>query len=106
MSQQRMADLSGLPRPTWASPEAGAANPTLKVLSKAAQALQVSIEELVGTPRNEIKHIPAAEVKQRRRQGACIRPLVPETLSGLEFSRMEIDPGRTYGRRSAHTGNP
>jgi quercetin dioxygenase-like cupin family protein len=55
--------------------------------------LQVSIEELVGTPRNEIKHIPAADVKQRRRQDACIRPLVPEALSGLEFSRMEIDPG-------------
>ena len=93
MSQQRMADLSGLPRPTWASLESGAANPTLNVLSKAAQALRVSIEELVGAPRNEIKHIPAADVKQRRRQDACIRPLVPEALSGLEFSRMEIDPG-------------
>lgn len=93
MSQQRMADLSGLPRPTWASLESGAANPTLNVLSKAAQALQVSIEELVGTPRNEIEHIRAADVKERRRQDALIRPLVPEVLPGLEFSRMEIAPG-------------
>ena len=47
-SQQRMSQLSGIPRPTWASLESGAANPTLAVLSKAALALQVSIEELVG----------------------------------------------------------
>ncbi len=49
LSQQRMAELSGIPRPTWASLESGAANPTLVVLSKAAVALQVSIEELVMT---------------------------------------------------------
>ena len=51
LSQQRMADLAGIPRPTWASLESGAANPTLSVLSRAAEALQVSIEELVGPPR-------------------------------------------------------
>lgn len=93
MSQQRMAELSGLPRPTWASLESGAANPTLNVLSKAAQALQVSIEELVGAPRNEVQLIEAADVKERRRQDARLRPLVPDTLPGLEFSRMEIAPG-------------
>lgn len=32
LSQQRMADLSGMPRPTWASLESGSANPTLAVL--------------------------------------------------------------------------
>lgn len=93
MSQQRMAELSGLPRPTWASLESGGANPTLAVLTKAAHALQVSIEELIGAPRNEIEHIRAADVKQKKRQGAVIRPLVPDALPGLEFSRMELEPG-------------
>ncbi len=93
LSQQRMAELSGLPRPTWASLESGAANPTLNVLSKAATALQVSIEELVGTPRNEIQLIAAADVRERRRQDASLRPLVPEPLPGLEFSRMQIAAG-------------
>lgn len=98
MSQQRMADLSGLPRATWASLESGAANPTLGVLSKVANAMQVSIEELIGAPRNEIEHIPAAAVKERKRQGARIRALVPDALPGLEFSRMEIEPnGRMVG---------
>ena len=93
MSQQQMAELSGLPRPTWASLESGAANPTLAVLSKAALALQVSIEELIGAPRSEIEFIKAKDVKEKRRGQAKIKPLVPDALPGLEFSRMEIEPG-------------
>ncbi len=67
LSQQRLADLSGIPRPTWASLETGTANPTLAVLSKAADALNVSIEELIGPPRSEFEFIPAANVRERRR---------------------------------------
>ena len=78
--------------------ESGAANPTLSVLTRAAGALQVSIEELIGSPRNEIEHIPAAAVTKKKRQGAIIRPLVPDVLPGLEFSRMELAPsGRMVG---------
>ena len=68
MSQQRMSNLSGLPRATWASLESGAANPTLAVLSKAAAALSVSIEELIGAPRSEVEHVPSA-------MAACGRPV-------------------------------
>ena len=82
-----------MPRATWASLESGSANPTLIVLTKAAAALQVSIEELIGAPRHEIEHIPAARVKETKRQGAKLRPLVPDVLPGLEFSRMELEPG-------------
>lgn len=93
MSQQQIAKLSGIPRPTWASLETGTANPTLAVLSKAANALNVSIEELVGSPRSEFEYIPASKVRQRKRQDASLRPLVPEALPGLEISRMELAPG-------------
>ena len=93
MSQQQMAAASGLPRATWASLESGGANPTLSVLTRAAGALQVSIEELIGSPRHEIEHIPAAKVKEKKRQDAILRPLVPDALPGLEFSRMELTPG-------------
>ena len=93
LSQQRMAELSGVPRPTWASLETGTANPTLAVLSKAANALNVSIEELVGAPRSEFEHIPAAKVRTKKRQDAVLRPLVPVALPGLEISRTELPPG-------------
>lgn len=93
LSQQRMSELSGIPRPTWASLESGAANPTLAVLSKAAVALQVSIEELVGAPRTEVQHFLAADIRERKRQGVTVRPLVPEAITGLEITRMQLDPG-------------
>ena len=98
MSQQRMSQLSGIPRPTWASLESGSANPTLGVLSKAATALQVSIEELVGAPRTDVQLIRAADVKVRKRQGAEIRPLIPDSINGLEITRVELVPnGRFVG---------
>jgi len=93
LSQQRMSELSGIPRPTWASLESGTANPTLAVLSKAAAALQVSIEELVGAPRAEARLLRAGTVPERRRLGARLRPLLPESLPGLDIGRMELAPG-------------
>jgi len=93
LSQQRMAQLSGVPRPTWASLESGSANPTLAVLSRAAAALQVSIEELVGPPRTAARLFRAGEVKERKRQGARLRPLVPEAIPGLDIARMELAAG-------------
>ena len=95
LSQQHIAELSGIPRPTWASLETGTANPTLAVLSKAANALNVSIEELIGAPRSEFLFIPASKVHERKRQGGKLRALVPEALSGLEISRTELAPGGT-----------
>jgi transcriptional regulator with XRE-family HTH domain len=93
LSQQQMAELSGVPRPTWASLESGSANPTLAVLSKAASALQVSIEELIGPPRTACQFFPAAEAVIRKRGGARVRPLLPESLPGLDIVRMELVPG-------------
>ena len=69
LSQAQMARLAGLPRPTWASLEAGGANPTLGVLARTAAALSVSIEELIGPPRTAARRFAAGEVPERRRQG-------------------------------------
>jgi transcriptional regulator with XRE-family HTH domain len=97
LSQQQMARLAGMPRPTWASLEAGSANPTLQVLGRAASALSVSIEELIGPPRTAARRFAAGEWPERRRQGARIRALVPEAIPGLEIARMELAPGGQLG---------
>jgi len=96
-SQQRIAQLSGIPRPTWASLESGSANPTLMVLSRAAAALQVSIEELVGPPRTAARLYSAKEIRERKRHDATLRPLIPEAVPGLDLSRMELAPGGRLG---------
>lgn len=93
LSQQRISELAGLPRPTWASLESGSANPTLAVLSRAAAALQVSLEELVGPPRTAVQFFRADAVPTRRRGAARLRKLLPESIPGLDISRMELAPG-------------
>jgi len=92
LSQQRIAKLSGIPRPTWASLESGSANPTLAVLSRVAAGLQVSIEELIGPPRTAVQLFRAGEVRTRKRGGAQLRALVPEAIPGLDIARMELSP--------------
>ena len=104
LSQQQLADLSGIPRPTWASLETGSANPTLSVLSRAANAFNVSIEELIGPPRNEFEYIPADKVRQRKKQGAVVHPLVPEAIPGIEISRTELQPGGSMTGTPHKTG--
>jgi len=93
LSQQSAADASGIPRATWASLESGSANPTLAVLTRVAAALQVSIEELIGAPRTAVHLFRAGDVRQRKRQGGLLRPLLPEAIPGLDISRMELEPG-------------
>ena len=93
LTQQQLARLSEIPRPTLASLETGAANPTLSVLTGVAAALQVSIEELIGSPRNQVQIFRAGFGKSRRKPGAVISPLLPETIPGLDISRIELNPG-------------
>ncbi|MFI5317149.1 MAG: helix-turn-helix domain-containing protein [Myxococcota bacterium] len=98
LSQRQIAELSGIPRPTWGTLEAGGANPTLAVLARAAAALQVSVEELIGPPRTAARLFSAREQRVRQRQGARLRPLLPEAIPGLEISHMELAPnGRLTG---------
>lgn len=100
LTQQQMAKLSGVPRPTWANLESGVANPTLSVLARVADALQVRLEELIEPPKSLAKLYKAAELPMRRRGAVQVRKLLPESLPGLELERMEFAPG------SAMTGIP
>jgi XRE family transcriptional regulator, regulator of sulfur utilization len=95
LTQHQMAKASGVPRPTWANLESGAANPTLQVLIKVASALQVSIEELVAPPRASARFFPAASLPVKQRGTVLIRKLLPEPIAGLEIDRMELPPGGT-----------
>lgn len=93
VTQQQIAKAAGIPRPTWANLESGAANPTLSVLIKVANALQVRVEELIGPPKAEVKFYRADELPMRKRGKVNVRKLLPEAMAGLEIERMEFAPG-------------
>src|SRR5262249_26147532 len=81
-TQQQMARLSGLPRATWANLESGSANPTLAVLHRVADALQVSLEELLAPPRAASRFFPRSAVPVRQRGQVSVRQLLPDPIPG------------------------
>ncbi|MCA9716389.1 MAG: helix-turn-helix transcriptional regulator [Myxococcales bacterium] len=95
LTQQQIAKIAGVPRPTWANLESGLANPTLAVLVKVANALQVRLEELISPPRAAAQRYPAASLPTRRRGKVEVRKLLPDPIPGLEIERMELKPGAT-----------
>ena len=91
LSQQQMADLSNVPRPTWANLESGEANPTISVLTKVADALQVGVEDLLSSRDSVVLH--AVRSLPERSQGRVrVRRLLPQAQPGLEVERMEFAP--------------
>jgi transcriptional regulator with XRE-family HTH domain len=92
-TQQRLSTLSGVPRPTLATLESGSANPTLAVLAKVAGALSVSIEELIGPPRDMGRLYLADSLPRRMKRGVELRDVVPDPLPGMTLERMALPPG-------------
>lgn len=93
LTQQQIAKLAGVPRATWAHLESGAANPTLGILHRAAMALQVSIEELISTPRAACQFYAQGSLPTRSPGQAMVRKLLPDPVPGMEIERIEIAPG-------------
>ena len=93
LSQQQIAKIAGIPRATWTNLESGGANPTLSVLVRVADALQVRLDELLASPRGAARLVRADELPTRQRGLVAIRKLLPEPLPGLDLERMVLPPG-------------
>jgi transcriptional regulator with XRE-family HTH domain len=91
-TQQQISRIANIPRATWANLESGEANPTLAVLVKVAQALNVRLEELIEPPRRTGRLYQAATLPTRTRGQVTVRKLLPESIPGLEIERMEFPP--------------
>ena len=102
LTQAQIAKTAGIPRPTWANIESGSANPTLQVLLKMAEALQVSLEELIAPPRASAKLYLRDSLPSKKRGQVSIQKLLPEPLIGLDMERLVLPPGATM-RGIPHT---
>ena len=89
-TQAQLATRSGVPRPTIGTLESGSGNPTLSVLVKLAQALSVTLDELVAPPRSTIRHYLASELPARLSGKVSVRSLLPDPLPGAQIERMEF----------------
>lgn len=98
LTQEQMARIARLPRATWTNLESGAANPTIAVLHRAAGALQVTLEELLSTPRAACEFFRLGTLPSRRQGDATVRRLLPHAIPGMEMDRIELPRrGRMVG---------
>jgi transcriptional regulator with XRE-family HTH domain len=93
LTQVQAAKQAGVPRATWTNLESGGGNPTLSVLHRVAQALQVTVDELVSAPPATTQRYAADSLPVRRPPGgAIVRKLLPDSIRGMAIDRMELPP--------------
>lgn len=93
-TQQRLAELAGVPRPTVANLESGSANPTLAVLVRIGTALQVTLDELVSPPRATARLYRRDELPVGNRGAVEVRQLLPDAIPGVTVERLSIPAGK------------
>jgi quercetin dioxygenase-like cupin family protein/DNA-binding XRE family transcriptional regulator len=95
LSQGELSSLSGLPRSTVTHIESGSGNPSLRNLIKLANALKVSIEELLARPRTEVQLVRSVDLPSttKSKGAARITQILPDPISGMSIERVEIEAG-------------
>jgi transcriptional regulator with XRE-family HTH domain len=93
-TQASLAKMAKLPRSSITYMESGGGNPSLSNLMKVAEALNVSLEELLSRPKEDYKLIKNDEVKRvlRSHGQAIIKKLLPEPIPGTEIDHFELKP--------------
>ena len=93
LTQESLAKAAKVPRSTIANLESGEGNPSLAVLTKVAQAVSTSIDELVASPRAKVRRWAAEDLSSHRRgRGVTTRALVPEPVPEEVMELMEFAP--------------
>ncbi len=108
LTQQKLADIAGLPRATLASMEHGGANPGLDSVLAVATALSVSLDELVLAPPGQRYFVvDGSEVRESHSDRGRYRArlLTPITTRGVQIQHVELrptcdSPGRPHPRGS------
>lgn len=102
LTQDAVAKAAAVPRSTIANLESGTGNPSLTVLIKVANSLGVPVDELLASPRAQVRKWSRDEIAvQDHGNGITLRPLIPERIPDELFNIMEFAPGASM-RGSPH----
>lgn len=92
-TQAQLAQRAGVPRATLSLLESGVANPTLSVVLRVCQALEVRLEEVLESRAPSTQVFRKGELAERVRRGVTVRKLLPEHVEGLEIEQLHIPAG-------------
>jgi transcriptional regulator with XRE-family HTH domain len=102
LTQEALAKAASVPRSTIANLESGTGNPSLTVLIKVANSLDVPVDELLASPRAKVRKWSREEIAvQDGGNGIAIRSLIPERLPDEQLNIMDFAPGASM-RGSPH----
>lgn len=102
LTQSTLAKTAGVPRSTIASLESGSGNPSLTVLLKVSNALDVPLDELLASPRAKVRKWEKRELaSQNAGRGVVVRSLITERMPDELLNVMEFAPGASM-RGSPH----
>jgi quercetin dioxygenase-like cupin family protein len=75
--------------------ESGSGNPSLRSLINVANALHVSIEELLARPRTEVHLVRSVDLPTTTKSNGAVRikRLLPDPIPGMSIERVEIEIG-------------
>ncbi len=95
LTQGQLAKKADIPRATLSLMESGTANPTLGVLLRVCNALGIRLEEVLQPPQNDTVVFRKGQLPARKRGGATVQKLLPQSLSGVEIEALVIGAGGT-----------
>ncbi len=95
LSQVQLSQKAGIPRSTLTYIESGESNPTLGNLAKVANALQVSVEELISQPQPSTRLVKSNDVpiEKKSKNKITVEKLLPDPIPGMEIDGMSLAPG-------------
>ena len=102
LTQGALAKSADVPRSTIANLESSNGNPSLTVLVKVANALDVPLDELLASPRAKVRKWAREELaSQSAGRGVTIRSLIPERVPDEVLNVMDFAPSASM-RGSPH----
>ena len=96
-TQEEFSKLSGLPRSTITNIESGESNPTLSKVIAIADALGVTIDELISKPVSAISLYKEEDLeKELRGNNVEIFKLFPEKVKEVAIDKVVVPIGQTF----------
>jgi XRE family transcriptional regulator, regulator of sulfur utilization len=98
LTQKNLADLAGIPRATLATVERDDANPSLAVVFKIANALGVTIDQLVESSQRKILHVSGSSMPRVQSGDQAYRAVTVSPVGTFHVQQLvfELDGGGTY----------
>jgi quercetin dioxygenase-like cupin family protein/DNA-binding Xre family transcriptional regulator len=98
LSQQQLSNLAEIPRSTISSLESGQGNATLANVLRISKSLQISIDELLNKPTNDIQLVKLKDIKVKRKTSTfTLFNLLPHPVDHIELERIEIEQSGYMG---------